>query len=298
MLDKKEVVLLQNESFLVWVAPDRGMNVEKIEYKSIDLIECDLVRANQGATYAVPILYPTPNRVENECFSFENQTVYAKMHGVAKNFAFEVVEKETARLTGVLRFEKESEAYSAFPFVSELWVTVELLEDSVRWTYVVKNKDEKTLPYGFALHPFFKKNGETKYQVFAHSVMEMNAEKLPNGICSALDGQYCVNRLRNTEAAILDDVFCVRNSPMARFFYENQDWQAVFYTSDEFQKCVVFTPPQVGWFCIEPQTSSTNCHNLHAAGFEAQANLQLVAPHSEKSGWVQLKIEPKKENEQ
>lgn len=68
-------ILLQNDCLSVWLAPEHGFNVERIVYQNTDLIECDAERAQKGCTYAIPILYPTPNRVRNNQFCFEGRNI-------------------------------------------------------------------------------------------------------------------------------------------------------------------------------------------------------------------------------
>ncbi len=295
-LDKTELgesICLTNDKLSVWVAPSRGMNVERICYEGIELIDCDPLRAEQGATYAVPVLYPTPNRVEKGSFEFEGEQVQAQMHGVAYRSSFALVQSTTQQeeVTGQLSFEPGNPLYRQFPYASKLYVTVRLLDNGIRWEYTVKNLDAKPLGYGFALHPFFKKYPQTQYRVFAQSVMEMTGEKLPTGQTLPLQGKYAVEEEREVDAAALDDVFCVKTNPMASFFYPQFSLRGTIRTSNEFAKCVVFTPQGKPWFCIEPQTSATNCHNLHQKGWVQQANLQIVPPHSEQSGWVELVLQ-------
>ena len=62
------------------------------------------------------------------------------------------------------------------------------------------------------------------------------------------------------------------------------------YASPEFARLVVYTPANAPWFCLENQTSSTDCHNLYAAGLQNAANLQLVAPGQCHRTWVEFRF--------
>lgn len=280
---------LQNGALSVWVAPVRGMNMERICFDGMDVIDCDETRARQKATYAVPILYPTPNRVEENRFIFDGAQVPAEMHGSARNREFKVEKQENSEeecsITGRIDYTK---AEDKFPYESSLQVTVRLMRDHIRWEYKVQNSDERRLGYGIALHPFFKIRQQTEYQVFADKVMEMTQEKLPTGKLLDLTEKNRVNQKIPVQKYVLDDVFCAEQKPMAQIFYLDDKFKIELHTSEEFKRCVVFTPAQKDWFCLEPQTSSTNCHNLYSKGFEEEANLQIVLPGEEKTGWVEF----------
>ncbi len=288
-------ILLQKGDLSVWAAPSRGMTVERLVWHGLEWIDCNAERRESGATYAVPILYPTPNRVKNDRFQFDGRTVAARMHGVARGACFELDNaqdnEQECRISAHLDFIPGSALYEAFPYPSRLRVALTAADDSLRWDYEVENLGDGALPYSFALHPFFKKHGKTVYQVNALARMEATAEKLPTGrILDIEPGKWDVCTLRTVESAALDDVFCARVSPMAQFCYEEFGLGLMITASEEFGRCVVYTPEGKDWFCLEPQTSSTNCHNLYNEGFAEAANLQIVAPHSSQKGFVEFNM--------
>ncbi len=272
-----------------------GMTVERIIYNGLDLIDCDEKRLQSGATYAVPILFPTPNRVKGGQFMFEGKTTNAIMHGNVRNAAFKLehfaqTQEQCVAIAGV-EITKESQLYSTFNYECKLTVKITVKENEITWDYTVLNGACTNLPFSFALHPFWKKYKGTKYRVNAKSVMEMDGEKIPSGNCDLIAGtDFDVSNWRTPEEKEFDDVFCTNDNLMAQIQHENDDLAINICTSDEFKKCVVYTPSGRDWFCIEPQTSSTDCHNLHANGFKDEANLQIVPPLSAATGKVSFKF--------
>ena len=278
---------------MVWVDAHNGMNVVRLCYEKADIILCDAERQSQGATYAIPILYPCPNRVANGFFVFEKQKVFMPMHGVVRCAVCKIVscnQSETAAsITGVFDFSKESLLFEKFPYLSDLTVRITLTEHSVRWNYWIHNKGDKTLPYSFALHPFFLQRGETRIRTSAGNVMQMTQDKLPTGEIVAVKGtKKDLSQWISPQKIQLDDVFCAEQNPKASIFYCDDKIRVDLNTSDEFKRLVVYTPPNKCWFCLENQTSSTDCHNLHEKGFREAAHLQTVLPHSEKAGFIQF----------
>lgn len=289
--------ILQNDRLSAWIAPQHGFNTERLLYQNVDIIECDMNRAKKGATYAIPILYPTPNRVRNGRFCFEGRNLPGKMHGTAHLAPF--IPEDYGRrsdgtvfLTAYQDYLPGTALFEEFPYNSRLTITFSLHEDTICWEYTVSNQGDCNLPYSFALHPFFLKHGETQYQLAAFKRMDMDpSTKFPSGKLVELTPPiWNVHQLRPVETAALDDVFCVEPSHMASILYCSGQFGLDISASSEFGRCVVYTPKEKDWFCIEPQTSSTDCHNLYTAGFIEAANLQIVPPHTEKTGSVQMKF--------
>ena len=152
---------------------------------------------------------------------------------------------------------------------------------------VIQRKIEAA--YSFALHPFFLQRGETRIRTSAGNVMQMTQDKLPTGEIVAVKGtKKDLSQWISPQKIQLDDVFCAEQNPKASIFYCDDKIRVDLNTSDEFKRLVVYTPPNKSWFCLENQTSSTDCHNLHEKGFREAAHLQTVLPHSEKAGFIQF----------
>src|SRR5437588_11256578 len=78
----------------------------------------------------------------------------------------------------------DSPYYTAYPFDSRLSLTYTLSGTELTVTYQVRNKSARTLPFGFALHPYFSTfadKHDVLVRVPALAVMEADAEMLPTG---------------------------------------------------------------------------------------------------------------------
>ncbi len=286
---KKTCKHIFNENIHIWINT-HNMNLEKLVYKNTDIIHYDENSEKNGETYALPILYPTPNRIKNNEFVFEDKTVPSIMHGLAVTNKFDVTIKDNY-IEGILDFNKDKPYFKNFPYVSKLIVKIEIIDNSVKYTYSVINNDDCNLPYSLALHPFFKTYDDTKYKVNATEVMEMNKSKLPTGKCLSIKNtKYDITNFIKPSDTDLDDVFCTNQKLQSTVIHPSHNINLDILVSDEFKKCVVYTPNFGDWFCIEPQTSSTNCHNLHNEFFVKEANLQIVPPKNKKTGTVEFKF--------
>lgn len=280
----------------VWINPQDGMTLSKVVVGEHIVVDWDLERCRQGATYGVPVLYPTPNRVDNGVFSFEGQSYPMSMHGMANHMVFDVeeiiVEDHKVQVLGTLAFKEGTLAYAKFPFESFLNIGVTVTYDAVKVEYTVANKDDKSLPYGMALHPFFAKLGKSWCRTSAKSVMEMTEEKLPTGQLIPVEGTRCdLTEYTEVESVVLDHVYTqIHESPQAEILYPEIGLKVELEASKEFTHLVVFTPANQNFFCIENQSCSTNGHNMYAKGFEELSGLEIVRPQESANGYIQYKF--------
>ncbi len=276
---------------------ERGLTLEAFEVAGVPYIHCDSARALKGGTYAVPMLYPTPNRIRNNAFTWHGRTIDCVMHGMVRHASFAPVEinptPQGIAVSSSVAFAKGSALYDAFPFESVFHITIEITKTSLTWRYEIENKGDIPLPYSFALHPFFLKHGTTKLQAAVTSYMEMDDEKCPTGAyLSAAPTNVSPTETVDVDTLALDHVYNVSKKTLAEqgaiadIFYPELGKKMQLTASDAFEKLVIYTPPGQGWFCVENQTSSTDCHNLYNKGFAEESNLQLVAPQQSAQEWV------------
>lgn len=285
-----------DQAIEVWINLEDGMTLCKIIVGEHTVVDWNLERCKQGATYGVPVLYPTPNRVENGEFTFEGQSYPMSMHGMANHMAFElqstIIKNDEAQIIGTLDFSKGSLAYSKFPFESILTMCVTITYEAVKVSYTVENKGDKALPYGIALHPFFMRLGKSQCRTSAKSIMEMTKEKLPTGQLVEVKGtRYDLSEYTDVESLQLDHVYTqIEEVPQAGIWYPEIGLKVELESSKEFTHLVVFTPEGQNFFCIENQSCSTNAHNMHAKGFEEVSGLEIIRPNESQKGYIQYKF--------
>lgn len=288
------------------VAPEAGANVFSLQVSGVEYFRRpNDLRQLPGVGYGNPILYPMPNRVRGAEFTFDGQQYPFPanagknfIHGLVHSRAWKVAQIESKRdsvsLAMTLDFEPGTELYKLFPFEHRLQVTVRVHSNGVRWTYFVINTGERPVPFGFAFHPYFVYQGnrrDTYLKVPATHLMEAT-DQLPSGELLELDQHPLDAREpKSLEGFRADDVyFGMQTGQPAEVEFRDRGRRVTFRASEEFTHLVVYTPDQP-FFCIENQTCATDAHNLHAAGKQAAAHLQLCAPGETKSGWVEYQIE-------
>jgi aldose 1-epimerase len=294
----KEVYCLEHGKVTARVNPADGMNIYQLIYDGKLVTAWDEGRFERKATYGIPVLYPTPNRSANGKIQIGEKIFDATMHGLVKNLPYEVTEMQVLSdkvcLTGTLTWDENQPDFARFPYVSKLLISVEVREESAVWSYEVINEGDEPLSYGIAIHPFFsKREQQVSITVPAHSVMEMTEEKIPTGRLLAVEGtEFDLETPKSVADLNLDHVYTDREvGKKENIYYE--DMHVELKASDEFTHVVVFTP-ETDFFCIENQSCSTDCFNLHKKGFEKEAGLETVAVNDSKKGFIEFCFNTKK----
>ena len=263
-------------------------------------------------SFGAPILFPTPNRVRDNCFTFQgNRYSMTKngaphaLHGVAYDSQWDWMEPraevEFAEMRGRLEILPGTENWEAFPFRCRLEVAYQLHRDGFRFRYEVVNLGEGSMPYGVGLHTgFVAEPGEPVYLRFpAKARYETTPELLPTGNlipdwkpnCDGPEGGTAVNSLK------LDTPFLMEREDIC-LLYPRRNCRIRIRPTPDFTVAVLYTPSSMGHipaapeelFFVEPQTCCTDAINLHEAGME-RTGLRILQPGQSESGSIDYLFE-------
>lgn len=276
-----------------WINVEDGFNLCSLEYKKLEIIKFQQERFLSGSMYGTPILFPTPNRTKGNEFEFEGKIYKAVMHGVTRKQKFQIdsitLTEKKAEILAFFHMDRGNLMFGHFPFSCRLDLRLTVEEKLITYCFSVRNLDKRNMPYGFALHPFFCRNPQATWiTVNADSVMERDDAMLPSGaLISVKETNYDLNIARNISELELDDVFTHFSvTPQARIDTENLSLDISM--SDVFSHLVVYAPSGADFFCIEPQTCSTDAINLYTEGHIINSGLQILRPGELESGEVRF----------
>lgn len=102
-----------------------------------------------------PNLFPIVGELKEGTFLYENKSYHLSRHGFARHSDdFVLSDNSENHLTFTLEYSEET--LLIYPFRFEYSVTYELVANSVKITYTVKNEDDKTIYFCLGGHPAFK----------------------------------------------------------------------------------------------------------------------------------------------
>jgi len=281
------VYTLSGPDLRVSVDMNHGMNVPSLSYKGQELLFFDALEMQKGALRGAPILFPTPNRIRDDSFTFAGKKSQAVMHGQARKNSFTLVETKVdaafCRITGSLVLGDEAVPYD---YPSHLFVTITVTKRSVSWDYTVRNTADHLLGYGFALHPLFiKKNGMEIVSDISYA-MEADSELLPSGKLIPVAGaDDDFSEGKKVADLCLNRVFTTMDRA-AKSQIRYSDFILTMEGSEQFTHVVVYTRPDMPYVCLEPQSCSTDCHNLYERGFIKESGLTIVQAGEQDHGRI------------
>ena len=303
-----DVYTLSAGSVTAKVVPAAGCNVVSLVYNGVELFHTPEKLADApGVGYGNPVLYPSPNRVRDAQFTFEGRTYKFPpnngsnfIHGLVHSEPWNVVSADTnedsATLVCELSFAPGEKPYELFSLKHTLRLKIQIRNGAARWTYTVDNSyGEAAVPFGFALHPYFKYiDPRDRTRLYIDAPHHMRAiDLLPTGELEPVEGsQFAASERESLAGFVVDDVYFFDAPPQRAAAIEHYPSSIYigFHTSPEFTHLVVYTPENRPFFCIENQTCSTDAHNLHAAGKKEVAHLQICPAGDTRSGWVEYRI--------
>lgn len=301
-------------SMRVEIAPDLGSNMFRFRAGEHDLIYTDRELLKARGFTGNFVLWPLPNRIRDKSYVYQGQSYSLAdvmrpqgnsvlIHGLVFDRAWShdepIAGREAASVTTSMEITPGSPHYHAYPFDSRLALTYTLTRDGVAVTYTIINRGSRTLPHGFALHPYFATlSGAdgTWVSIPADAVMEADDDLLPTGRLLPLDGiMYAMFDLREPVPLghlKLDHVYAALHpGESAVVDYRTLGFRLRLSATDDFTHMVIYTPSTAGYLCLENQTCATDAVNLHARGLRELAHLLEVAPGESRSGTIRYTVD-------
>lgn len=285
-----EIVTLKGAGHEARILPVNGFNMYYWTYEGKEILMEPADITVFGTKYGVPILFPTPDLLRDSAYTWEGKTYVmkkrgepVKIHGLVKDEPFTVTEiaadGRSARCSGKIEIRKDGSVFEGWPWNCALHVTYILDAEGVHVQMRIVNEDETGMPFGLALHPYFSKRGDADkcfIKVPARRYYEVDENLFPSGrILPAGEGYVLYDGFHSVESLNLDNVFRGMTADMeSQVMYD--DVIVHIHGSDCFRNAVVFTPHNRHGFCIEPQTSATDCLNMYAAGLIDESGLMVL----------------------
>ena len=295
-------VTLESANCQVMIAPKSGFKLYSAIYAGKQIMMPTETPLEPSAANGVPILFPFPNRTRNCHYSYNGHECDVKLngephylHGMAmvEEFTYTYgITADSAWCSGEMHITPETEYFASYPFPCTLKLTYTLTNEELRLDYKVINDGEETLPYGFAIHPYFDKMGDPdSVTITVPADKYYEAEMcMPTGkLLDAVDGMDLSKPKKITDFFFDHVYYGLDSSKTADICYEKLGLTLSLCASDEFKHMVVYTPFNRPGFCLENQTNSTDYINMTNMGVPT-ANMLEVAPGQEKSGWITCKV--------
>jgi len=173
------------------------------------------------------------------------------IHGSAWQQAWQVVSQAADEV--LLAVECDT------PFAYRAEQRVRLHEGTLSLALRVTHLAEEPAWHGLGLHPYFPRRPGTRLQARAAQVWLSDASKLPTGLAS-IPADWDFRQLKELPERVVDNGFCQWDGacrieqPELGYVLEGQARGADYF--------LLYCPPGLGFFCIEPVSHPVNAHHL------------------------------------
>lgn len=101
-----------------------------------------------------PILFPQVSRMRDYTYQVDGKKYNMPLHGFLKKMELDVVNQNEESITFYLK--ENEETLMMFPYQFEIFITYELIDNSLKVSFKVNNTGKTTLRYMLGGHPGFK----------------------------------------------------------------------------------------------------------------------------------------------
>jgi aldose 1-epimerase len=255
------VLSLRNGRLALELAPHAGGSVVRFACEGIDLLRpmsAEAMASGKGNDAALYPLVPFSNRISNGRLTFQGETFHLArnwpgvshpMHGDGWARAWEVVQTDTASAEIACHHEREG-AEGGWPFRYRARQSYRLDEDRLTIAIALDNLEDRPVPAGIGLHPFFVRDPETTLTCRAEAAWRADAEVLPvERIAVPSDWDFA--RGRRVDEVALDNCFDGWDG-RATIAWPGKRLRLDLAAAAPFRHLVVYTPPGKPYFCAEP----------------------------------------------
>lgn len=228
----------------------------------------------------IPLLFPFPGRVRGRRFEFGGRTFELPpadrfgnaIHGFVYTRPWDVIEHSASRAVGQFQASRRDPSLlDCWPADFRLTVTYELKGNTLRCEFLIENPDDRPLPWGLGVHPYFRLPlgaevdqekrrllaNECRITVPTSEYWEL-IDMLPTGRRLGATGTRGLAEGMEFALTKFDDVFTDLEFPGGQCTTTIQDHQAGATVAMQFQpplvNCVVYNPPHREAICLEPYT--------------------------------------------
>jgi aldose 1-epimerase len=277
----------------LWLAPAVGGSVAAYRVGDQDILRpasrSALARRDPRGLSAFP-LFPFSGRIANGRFRVGDREIALPpnfpperhaIHGQAWQNPWRVLRRAGASAT--LEFEH---AGGDWPWAYRASQTFLLSAGALTLHLSLMNRASTAMPAGIGWHPYFPK-GDALFSANLNRIWLSGKDKIPDAP-APLEGGNALDTPRAVAALDLDNAFSRGDGPCT-LAWPGRGIEVRLTASEALGHLVIFTPPDEGFFCVEPVSHAPNAVNSDLPG--AITGLRLLGPGESMSasiglGWV------------
>lgn len=241
-------MLLENNKLKLTVE-NKGGEMSSLFYKGINVLYDGKGEYWSGKN---PTLFPIISSPNSKQYTFDGKTYPIKNHGLIRYSTLNTLVDDGNRI--VLQLLSNEETLAQYPFKFDYQIEYKLNDNKVIVSYSIKNKDDKTMPFTFGIHPGFVCDFNNDYVYFEkdEEAQILTNKKTKESINKKL-GKYMLKDFLDDIDSYETVVFKPLNTSSYKLV---RDDYSIIIDGKEFKYVAMWTPNRNSNFlCIEPWCS-------------------------------------------
>jgi galactose mutarotase-like enzyme len=250
MSEKLEFITLRRDAAEVRIAPERGAIVTSFrtgEREWLYLDQATLNDRSKNVRGGIPLLFPTPGKLENDRWSHAGKGGELTQHGFARNLPWSIDARSESHV--VLSIRSDTTTLASYPWRFSANVTYSIGARSLEIRFDIANEDASPMPFALGLHPYFLVRDKTSAR------MATPASRAYDNVSKhdVMFGGFDFTR-GEVDLHLLD-----HGSSSAQL--DADGGTIAIECSPEFTRWVIWTLPGKDFICVEPWTAPGNALN-------------------------------------
>jgi aldose 1-epimerase len=267
---------LRTGRLAVDLAPAAGGSVARFTCDGLDVLRpmtAQAIASGKGRDAALYPLVPYSNRIRDGRLVFLGRETWQllrnwpgvdhPMHGDGWAHAWEVVRSDGVSAEIAYLHERAGDQ-GGWPFRYRARQSYRLEDDRLTIGIALDNLEDRPVPAGIGLHPFFVREPDTTLTCRTAAVWRADAEVLPVERI-AVPPAWDFAQGRRVDEVVLDNCFAGWDG-RASIAWPGKRLRVDLEAQAPFQHLVIYTPPAQPFFCVEPVSHANGQVDLSALG--------------------------------
>ncbi len=234
------------------LAPNRGALVTGFQVGGRDVLfldEATFQDLKANVRGGVPVLFPSPGKLENDAWARDGRSGAMKQHGFARQLPWTVTERSPSSATLSLRATPDT--LRQYPWDFEAAFTFSVSGRALRIDQRITNRSDAPMPFGVGFHPYFRVPDAKKAEA---SIPTRATRAFDNTVKQVVPFPGFDLTRPEVDLHLLD-----HGAPRAELLLP--DGRVTVECSDELSWWVVWTLKGRDFVCLEPWTCPGNALN-------------------------------------
>jgi len=238
----------------VVVMPRRGALVTSFRVGPRELLyleEATLRDETQNVRGGIPVLFPTPGKLEGDRWHRAGLSGQLKQHGFARNLPWTVARESTVDGAAVtLALDSSPATLAAYPWEFRVELTFTLRGANLRLSSQVQNRATSPLPFALGYHPYFAAGDKRRLSIDTRATRAFD---------NVTKREVAFTRFDLTATEV--DLHLLDHGSSESALHLDDGSRVRVVGSPDFVRWVVWTKAGKDFVCLEPWTAPGNALN-------------------------------------